>query len=76
MVVAETATILGFSGHPLSGMWHIHLDNNDFIHVESGFGIRQIVECFGDLKRAIGKRIRYQTDWLNVLEWFEPLGEK
>jgi len=74
--VAETATILGFSGHPLSGLWHIHLDNGDFVHLESGYGARAIAACFGDLEKAVEKRVRYQTDWLGVLEWFEPLGEK
>lgn len=73
--MTKTAKILGFSGHPLSGLWHIHLSNGDFVHVESGFGIRQMVECFGNLEKAVGRKVRYHKDWLGVLEWFEPLEE-
>ena len=75
-MTVKVASIRGFSGHPLSGLWHIHLNNGDFVHIESGFGIGQMVECFGNLKNAVGKRIRYSVDWLGVMEWFQPVGKE
>ena len=74
--MARTVSIMGFSGHPLSGLWQVHFSNGDLVHVESGFGVRQIVECFGSLEKAVGRKVRYRVDWLGVLEWFQPIGEE
>jgi len=45
------------------------------VYEDGGGGIRRIVECFGSLNVAVGRRVRYHKDWLGVLEWFKPLEE-
>lgn len=72
----KTGKILGICGHPLSGLAHIIIQGNDFsevVHLESGFGLRQIANAFGSLEAAKGKTIRYSTDFLSVLEGFSPV---
>lgn len=69
----EEGTIKSITGHPLSGLYQIHLDNGRMVHLESGFGARQFANAYGSLSNAIGRRIRYKTDDLNVLSYFEPV---
>lgn len=73
----EEGTVRSITGHPLSGLYQIHLDDGRIVHLESGFGARQVASAYGSLSDAIGKKIRYKTDDFNVLSYFEPvnLGE-
>ena len=68
----KEGTIRGIFGYPMSGLWHLDIDG-EVVHIESGHGARQLVACFGDLKNVVGKRVRYGTNWLDVLEWFAPI---
>lgn len=72
----EEATIQRITGHPLGGLYQIHLDDGSMIHLQSGFGARQFTSAYGSLSDAIGKRIRYKTDDLNVLSYFEPVEDE
>ena len=60
-------------GHPCSGLWQLHFDNGEIVHLESGTGARALVNAFGSLENAIGKKIQYSTDFLGVIEGFVPL---
>jgi len=71
----KEGTIRGVFGYPISGLWHLNIDG-EVVHIESGYGARQLVSCFGDLKNTVGKRVCYSTDWLGVLEWFAPIDER
>lgn len=68
-------TITSITGHPMSGLWTLHFSNGKTAHVESGFGIRQLVACFGSFASIKGKRITYSVDDLGVLEGFSPVEE-
>lgn len=67
----EEGTIERITGHPLGGLYQIHLDDGSMIHLQSGMGARQFASAYGSLSDAIGKRIRYKTDDLNVMSYFE-----
>jgi hypothetical protein len=69
----EEGTIEKITGHPLGGLYQIHLDDGRMVHLQSGFGARQFASAYGSLADSIGKRIRYKTDDLNVLSYFEPV---
>jgi len=69
----KTARITNIFGHPCSGLWQVHFDNGEVVHLESGYGARALVDAFGTLENAIGKRIQYSTDFLGVIEGFVPL---
>ena len=71
----EEGTIERITGHPLGGLYQIHLDDGRMVHLQSGIGARQFANAYGSLPDAIGKRIRYKTDDLNVLSYFEPVEE-
>ena len=77
---AREGTIRGIFGHPLLGLWTLEIYPTDgapidIVHIESGYGVRRLVDCFGSLKNSIGKTIRYATDCVGLLEWFEPVEE-
>lgn len=67
------ARILGFSGHPMSGLWQIHLSDGNIVFIESGHGMRQIAAAFGSPKQAVGQLIEYSVDDLGVLAGFTPV---
>lgn len=77
----KVGTIVGISGHPMSGLWMLQLDT-DLVHIGSGYGVRSLAACFGAtegtgdlLKKIKGKKIAYSTDAFNVLEGFTPYEE-
>ena len=59
------------SGTPGSGLWQIYFEDG-FCHIQSGYGLRTLAECYGSLHNATGKLIRYETDELNVMTYFLP----
>lgn len=68
-------TIVEIGGHPMSGLWQLLFDTGDIVHIESGHGIRQLVNCFGE-KNIIGATISYDTDAFGILEGFTPIEEE
>lgn len=63
-----------------SGIALMWFRNGDMVYVESGTGLRALASCFGahegtgDLNKKIaGRQIRYDVDFMNVLEWFAPV---
>ncbi len=72
----EEGTIERITGHPLGGLYQIHLDDGRMVHLQSGMGARQFASAYGSLSDAIGKRIRYKTDDLNVMSYFEPVNSE
>lgn len=69
----EEGTITRIIGHPFGGLYQIHFENGQMVHLQSGFGAWQLASVYGSLADAIGKRIRYATDSLNVLSYIEPV---
>ena len=69
----EEGIISGITGHPLGGLYQIHFEDGRVAHLQSGMGARQFVSVYGSLGNAVGKRIRYETDSLNVMRYFEPI---
>ncbi len=69
----EEGVIKIISGFPLSGLYQVLFGDGRMVHLESGMGARQLESVYGSLERAIGKRIRYATDSLNVMSYFEPV---
>lgn len=83
--------IQGLSGAMMSGLWSLSIlkENpdgtleNDFVHIESGCGVRALAAAFGaregsgDLLRKIkGKKIFYSLDFMGlVLECFTPVSQ-
>jgi len=72
-------TIAGISGHPMSGLWNLHFEDGSFVFIESGFGVRQLSNCFGAregsgdlLSKIKGKTIYYSKDAFNVFGGFTP----
>lgn len=61
------------SGAPGSGIAQIYFDDGAFCHIESGHGLRVLRDAYGSLEKARGKTIRYETDDLNVMTYFEPM---
>lgn len=64
----------------MSGLWQITFDNGDFVHIESGTGVRQLANAFGategtgDLaEKIIGQEVIYSVDGLGVLHGFTPI---
>jgi hypothetical protein len=77
----KVGTILGISGHPMSGLWTLHLDSGSAL-IESGYGVRILAACFGAtegtgdlLDKIRGKKIAYRVDAFGVLEGFTPYDE-
>ena len=68
--------IQSITGHPHGGLYQIHFDTGEMVHLQSGFGARQLASVYGSLGNAIGKRIRYATDSLNVMSYFEPVEDQ
>jgi hypothetical protein len=66
-------TIKNISGARSSGLWQIYFEGGGFCHIESGFGLRVMSQAYGGLMHAIGKTIRYKTEGLNVMSYFEPV---
>jgi hypothetical protein len=65
--------IKGIGGPWGSGLWQVYFDDGTSCHIESGYGVRTIAQCYGNLPNARGKLIRYCTDYLNVMTCFEPM---
>lgn len=81
-MITRKARIEGISGHPMSGLWHLSMDNGDTVHIESGYGVRQLASCFGAtegegdlLKKIQGQEIVYSVDEFGALEGFTPFEE-
>lgn len=79
----KRATIAGMSrGAMMSGLWTLHFEDGTSVHLESGFGVRQLAACFGahegtgDLQEKIkGQEIVYTEDAFGILEGFTPAEE-
>ena len=76
----RVGTIAGLHYQFPSGLALLAFTNGEIVYVESGCGLRTLASCFGategkgDLgKKILGRQIRYQTDFMNVMEWFVPL---
>jgi len=69
----RTGTIKEISGLPGSALWQVYFGEDDPCHIESGSGLRTLASVYGGLVNAGGKRIRYKTDLLNVMTYFQPV---
>lgn len=76
----KVGTIAGLEYQFPSGIAVLAFTNGKVVYVESGCGLRSLASCFGaaegrgDLRdKILGRRIRYETDFMNVMEWFAPL---
>ena len=76
----RVGTIAGVDYQFPSGLALLAFTNGQVVYVESGYGLRSLASCFGategkgDLQEKIlGRKIRYETDFMNVMEWFAPL---
>ena len=74
--------IAGISGHPMSGLWNLVFMDGNTVHIESGYGVRNLARCFGasegkgDLQDKIrGQDVYYSADAFGVLEAFTPANE-
>ena len=74
--------IAGIAGHPMSGLWNLVFMDGNTVHIESGYGVRNLARCFGasegkgDLQDKIRNQdVYYSVDALGVLEWFLPADE-
>ncbi|MBF8294218.1 MAG: hypothetical protein HW389_763 [Bacteroidetes bacterium] len=69
----KLGTIKEISGLRGSGLWQVYFEDNDLCHIESGSGLRTLASVYGGLSNARGKTIRYKTDSLNVMTYFQPV---
>ena len=71
-LVIEHGTIKEIVGHPMSGLWTIIFEEDEVpsVHIESGYGIRTMVQCFGSYGDIMGKSIFFTRDSYGVLENF------
>jgi hypothetical protein len=76
----KVGTIAGLDYRFPSGIAVLAFTNGKIVYVESGCGLRTLASCFGategkgDLvEKILGRKIRYETDFMNVMEWFVPL---
>lgn len=58
-----------------SGLWQVYFDDGSFCHIESGYGVRTIAQCYGSLHEAQGKVIGYHTNSFNMMICFEPVDD-
>jgi hypothetical protein len=76
-------TISGLSGHPMSGLWLLQFESGRSVHIESGYGVRQLASCFGAtegsgdlLDKIVGKVVYWSYDEMGlVLGGFTPVDE-
>ena len=68
--------IKGIGGPWSSGLWQVYFEDGTACHIESGYGVRTIAQCYGNLQDARGKLIRYYTDSFNVMTCFEPIEDE
>jgi|TARA_Y100000310_G_scaffold2225_1_gene2768 hypothetical protein len=71
----QTGTIAGLHGSMGSGLWTLEFDDGSVAHIESGFGVRQLVDVFGGVDELRGKTIAYKIDDYGILEAFHPVGK-
>ena len=57
----------------MSGLWQIVFEDGSSCSIESGFGVRQLVNCFGSINDIKGKAIEYKVDEFGVLVGFNPI---
>ena len=76
----RVGTIVGLDYQFPSGIALLAFTNGKLVYVESGCGLRSLASCFGAiegkgdlLEKIVGRKIRYETDSLSVMEWFAPL---
>jgi hypothetical protein len=81
-MITKRSVITGISGHPMSGLWNLSFDNGDFVHIQSGSGVRALASAFGategsgDLQeKIIGQEIIYSVDFMGVMYGFTPAEE-
>ena len=63
------------SGPVGSGLLQVYFDDGSLCHIESGYGVRTIAQCYGSLHEAKGKVIGYYTDSFNMMVCFEPVDD-
>lgn len=68
--------IKGIGGSMSSGLWQVYFEDGASCHIESGYGVRAIARCYGNLHDVRGKLIRYCTDCFNVMTRFEPIEDE
>ena len=76
----KVGTIAGLDYQFPSGIALLAFTNGKLVYVESGCGLRSLASCFGAiegkgdlLEKIVGRKIRYETDCMNVMEWFALL---
>jgi len=78
----KEGVIKSINGHPMSGLWTIVFEDEQFCFIESGYGMRALAGVFGiregidRIEAFYGKQIRYSTDDFNVMEGFTPVEEE
>ena len=78
-----TGVISGLSGHPASGIWHLHFEDRSAVPIESGCGVRALAAAFGAregsgdlLDKIIGQEIVYAYDDMGLcMAGFTPMDE-
>ena len=68
--------IEGIGGSWDSGLWQVYFEDGTFCHIESGYGVRTIAQCYGNLKNAQGNLIYYCTDDLNIMTCFDTVQDE
>jgi hypothetical protein len=76
----RVGTIAGLDYQFPSGIAVLSFTNGKVVYIESGCGLRALASCFGAtegkgdlLEKILGRRIRYETDFMNAMVWFAPL---
>ena len=75
-------TIDTVMGHPMSGMWTLTFTDGPVVHVDSGYGVRQLAAAFGAtegagdlIPKTKGQKIVYSADIFDVLACFTPISD-
>lgn len=83
----STGTIIGFVGSQLSGLGYLFVEVEEVVQpimCDNPTTVRALDDCFGDVIRGMflsndsmkGKRIKFETDRMGILDWFAPVGEE
>jgi len=71
--VAKQGTIADVQGLG-SGLVSLIMTDSSIVHLEGGFGARQMAQVLGQNPKSwVGREIEYTTDDLDVMASFEPV---